>query len=172
MKIAFLLLKPEKVPSFSSGAWLTQVPSLVMPMNFSHVESVPEPFWGRYTLIAPALPPTCDQFLSRQPKMALSWAVSRVAGARLPPDLGARTAQVIASLASVTYTTPCGPITGVPGLRPLEERPKSRQNRPVLPSFWFRLSALRPAPEPSGRAVLVQPALGTIENAGFGSVLP
>ena len=29
------------------GAWLTQLPSVVMPMNFSHVERVPEPACGR-----------------------------------------------------------------------------------------------------------------------------
>ena len=47
MAIAFGLLKPGNVPSFSSGAWLTQLPTVVMPMNFSQVASVPDPGCGR-----------------------------------------------------------------------------------------------------------------------------
>ncbi len=100
---------------------------MVMPMNFSHVESVPEPACGRYTLIAPALPPTCLQLVSLQVKTALSCARVSDAGASVPPLAADRAAQVIASLANATKTTPPGLSPGLVGLRPPEERAKSRQ---------------------------------------------
>ena len=96
--------------------------------------------------------------------MALSCFVVSDAGASVPPLAADRAAQVMASLANATKTTPPGLSAGLVGLRPPEERAKSMHwyEPPLYLIAWVSSSAVTPALEPSGRAMVAQPALGLI----------
>src|SRR5262245_66147956 len=83
MKIALGLCSTLLTPSFSSSrppASLTHGPG-VMPSAVSQNDRVPDPVWGRNALIGAFLPPTWDQLVSAQVKIATSCAGVSVLGA-------------------------------------------------------------------------------------------
>src|ERR1700722_15477692 len=94
--------------------------------------------------------------------MAFSCAVESDAGALVPPLAADRAAQVMASLANATKTMPPGLSAGLVGLRPPEERAKSMHwyEPPLNLIAWGGSRGGAPAPEPSGRAMGLQPAFG------------
>src|SRR5215471_4114469 len=119
MKIALGLWSTLLTPSFSSSrppSSLTHGPG-VIPSAVSQNDRVPDPVWGRNGLMGAFLPPTWDQLVSWQLKIAASCAGVSDAGASVVFGV----AQVTASPARAANATPPGPNAGSEDPRGREE---------------------------------------------------
>src|SRR5215469_7870157 len=130
MKIALGLCSTLLTPSFSSSrppASLTHGPG-VMPSAVSQNDRVPDPGWGRNALMGAFLPPTRDQLVSAQVKIATSCAGVSVLGAAVTVWV----AQVTASPASCVNAMPPLANGGSVVARAREDRAKFVQNGPLV----------------------------------------
>src|SRR5215467_473860 len=159
MKIALGLWSTLLTPSFSSSrppSSLTHGPG-VIPSAVSQNDRVPDPAWGRNALMGAFLPPTWDQLVSAQVKIALSCAGVSVLGAAVTVWV----AQVTASPPSVVNATPPLPNCGSLDARAREDRAKFVQNGPLVLLLKVASWAI-PAEDPSGRMIFGQSAFSVI----------
>src|SRR5262249_36656543 len=159
MKIALGLCSTLLTPSFSSSrppASLTHGPG-VMPSAVSQNDKVPDPGWGKNALIGAFLPPTWDQLVSAQVKIATSCAGVSVLGAAVTVWV----AQLTASMASAENATP--PLLNGGSLAPRarEDRAKFVQNGPLVLALNVASWAI-PAEDPFGRTIFGQSAFSAI----------